>query len=327
MHSYILLLFSWLFLIPVTKVSIEPDYAFYHIQILNAEQKIASENFKEALIIYESLFNEYDFVFLRDYQRATQLAFILGNNKKTQDLLGSAIESGWSLKSIKRNKFLAEFRKTDNWKSLKKDYDSLRNQYEKRLNLPLREQVKKMFSKDQGKALGALFTFSSKAQDRYAESKFAPHSIDQMHEFEEIMDSYGYPGEMLIGNSIWMSTILSHHNSISQEFVKRDTLYPSLRPHLIRSLKNGQISPFELALIDDWYLAVKSGRTAVGYGILNSPDKESLKATNELREKIHMRPIELRNCLVEIENETGMDFYLQGEPWIEGKIEMPQDTE
>ena len=307
---------------PGTKVSIEPDYTLYHIQILKAEQQIASENFKEALIIYESAFNEYDFVFLRDYQRATQLAHFLNEHQKTDLLLRGAIKSGWSIKSIKKNKFLAEYRKTDSWKSLKKDYDSLRNLYEKRINLPLREQVKKMFSKDQGKALGALFTFSSKAQDRYAESKFAPHSIDQMHEFAEIMDSHGYPGEMLIGNSIWMSTILSHHNSISQEFVERDTLYPSLKPHLIRSLKKGEISPFEMALIDDWYLAVKSGRTSTGYSILNPPEKENLNESNELREKIYMRSIELRNRLVEIENETGIDFYLQGEPWIEGKIEV-----
>ena len=307
---------------PGTKVSIEPDYTLYHIQILKAEQQIASENFKEALIIYESAFNDYDFVFLRDYQRATQLAFFLNEHQKTDLLLRSAIKSGWSLKSIKKNKFLAEYRKTDNWKSLKKDYDSLRNLYEKRINLPLRERVKKMFSKDQGKALGALFTFSSKAQDRYAESKFAPHSIDQMHEFAEIMDSHGYPGERLIGNSIWMSTILSHHNSISQEFVERDTLYPSLRPHLFHSLKNGQISPFEMALIDDWYLGVKSGRTSTGYGILNPPERENLNESNELREQIYMRSIELRNRLVEIENETGIDFYLQGEPWVEGKIEV-----
>ena len=322
-RSFIILAISLLSWVPIEKVSQGSDYIEYHQRVLQAEEQIALENYSRAIELYEELFEQFEFVFLRDYQRATQLALHLGNHQLTEALLRQAISSGWSEKSIKKNKFLSSFRQTSHWKAINKDYALLREQYENRIDADLRQQVKKMFSRDQKKALGALFKFGSKGQDRYAEKKFAPHSKDQMTEFQEILNSDGYPGERLIGNDYWMSTILSHHNSISQDHAMNDTIYPGLKPYLMRSLKNGQVSPFELALIDEWYIAVKSGRTSPGgYGILDPPTEKTLERFNEMRKVIMMRPIQLRNQLVEIERKTGMDFYLEGTPWIDGKIEI-----
>ena len=325
-HSYLKLIFCWILLIPGEKGKDSQDYTQYHLQIIKAEKLIASENYKDALNLYEDLFEQYEFTFLRDYQRAIQLAYHLGDLQQTTDLMKRAILAGWTSKSIKKNKFLDSYRNSSYWESLIKDYNYLRIQYEAKLNGPLKEEVKKMFSKDQKKAMGALFKLSSKAQDRYAQNKFAPHSRGQINDLFEILESIGYPGEQIIGNDIWMSTILSHHNSISKEYVAQDTLYPSIKPALLNCLKKGQISPFEMALIDDWYLAVKSGwSTTIGYGILNTPSKETLEDFNALRKEVYLRPIELRNSLVEIENKTGMDMYLPGEPWVDGKIEILPD--
>ena len=318
--------FFWSFLLPFREECKTQDYKKYHLQINKAEEQIAQENFKEALELYDEVFQEYDFIFLADHKRAVQLAFYIEDLEKTEELLRNAIAAGW--KSINKNKFLSDFRKTGRWKSIRKDYKNLREQYEERLNIPLKNRVKKMFSKDQRKAMGALFKFSSKAKDRYAEKKFAPHSRSQLIEFKEIITSFGFPGEQLIGNDIWMSTILSHHNSITKEHAETDTLYTSLKPLLFESLNSGHISPFELALIDDWYLTVRSGwSSSPGYGILNSPSKEALEEFDALRKEVYLRPITLRNRLVEIENKTGMDLYLPGEPWVNGKIDILTDKD
>ena len=302
------------------------NYKQYHLQVINAEEQIASENYQDALQLYEDLFEQYEFIFLRDYQRAVQVAHHLGDKKTTADLMRRSILAGWSIKSIKKNKYLKSFRKTVEWQSLNAEYHALRNQYEKNLNQELRNRVQKMFSADQKKAMGALFKFSSEAQDRYGEMKFAPHSREQMRELMAILESFGYPGEQIIGNDIWMSTILSHHNSISRDYVTKDTLYPLIKPMLLRSLEKGQISPFELALVDEWYLTVKSGWSAPkGYGILSPPSSQNIKEFNNMRKEIFMRSIDLRNRLVDIENKTGMDLYLQGQPWVEGKIEILPD--
>ena len=179
--------------------------------------------------VYERLFDNYDFIFLREYQIATQLALYLNETKKAENFLRKGMLSGWQMKSIKRNGYLAKLRETKDWKSIKKQYENLNKQHESNLNEQLRKRVKKMFSKDHWKALGALFKFSSKAQDKYGEKRFAPHSEKQIANFLDIYKNYGYPGEKLIGNDFWMSTILSHYNSISQEYGEKDTLYPSLK--------------------------------------------------------------------------------------------------
>ena len=67
-------------------------------------------------------------------------------------------------------------------------------------------------------------------------------------------------------------------------------------------------------------VAVESERQDTGYGYLDLPTKEELSKTNELRRNLNIRSIETRNSLVDIQEKTGMNFYLAGKPWVEGKI-------
>lgn len=286
------------------------DYEFYHQQVIKAETLIGSENYAEALLLYEQLFNDYDFIFLREYQIASQLAFYAGDMQKSLEYVKQGILSGWEIKAIKKNEYLKPLLREEGWKSIEKEYPNLKAQYTSKLDQNIREQVQKMYAKDQKKALKALFRFSSKSQDNYAENKFAPHSENQMAEFTAILEIKGYPGERLIGNSNWMSTILSHHNSISTAYNMKDTLYPKLQSRLVDALKNGQMSPYEYVTIDDWYRTVTYNRKEVTYGILDPPTASNLSKTNELREIIYVRPYALRDELIAIQEKTGMDFYL-----------------
>ncbi|MHA7058770.1 hypothetical protein ACWGOQ_0016210 [Aquimarina sp. M1] len=286
------------------------DYTIYHKQVIEAETLIASEQYKDALQIYEKLFNHYQFIFIREYQVASQLAFYLDNKLKGFEYLKRGILTGWKMKSIKKNTYLKSFQKENDFKLIEKNYDSLRNKYESTLHQYIRNRVKKMYSKDQWKAFKALFRFNSKAHKRYAEKKFAPHSEKQMAELSDIISAYGYPGERFIGNNYWTSTIISHHNSISTSYNKKDVLYIHLKPELENALKNGQISPYEFATIDDWYLTVKYDRSKPTYGVLDAPSKSTLTKTNMLRKTIHVRPYELRDPLVRVQKQTGMNLYL-----------------
>jgi hypothetical protein len=143
------------------KASGNPDYEFYHKQIVEAEKLIVGKEYEEALLVYENIFSAYEFVFLRDYQVATQLALHINDKHKAIRYLKKGITRGWKLKSIKKNDYLAKLREDPEWKTIKKDYRSLRDQYEASIDQHVRHEVQRMFSKDQWKALGALFTFSS----------------------------------------------------------------------------------------------------------------------------------------------------------------------
>ncbi len=302
------------------RFSSDRNYLKYHEQIMEAEKLLSEERFSEALKKYDQVFELYEFVFLRDYQIAAQLALYLDDKNKGFDLLRKGMASGWDLKDIKKNDYLKPFREYPEWGAIEQSYSTIHSQYETRIDWQLREEVRLMFKKDQKKAMGALFRIGNRAQEKYGTKKFAPHSENQMFDLIDILNIVGYPGEKTIGNDYWMSTIISHHNSISKKYARKDTLYNFIKPKLFRAIENGEMSPYEYALIDDWRKAVISERTVPGYGFLITPKKSTLMETNQLRQKIGLRSIELRNKLVEVERKTGMDFYLPD--WIKGEIKI-----
>ena len=304
-----------------TERGIDNSYSVYHQKVILAETLLANEDLDAALDIYEDIFRTYDYVFLREYQLATQIAIKL-EKEEAVFFLRKGMEAGWTKKSIRKNDLLKGWLANDQGKALMLDYDTYHKRFLQGINDTLRTQVHEMFKKDQKLALKALFRLSSSAQDKFAEKKFAPHSEHQMHDLEFILDKIGYPGERIIGNNFWMSTILSHHNSISQAYVLADSLYLKLRPKLFHALKKGDMSPQEFALIDEWRMATLTNPTEVSYGFLKAPYALQLEKTDSLRATIGLRSVRLRNQLVEVEEKTGIDLYLFGSPWVDGKIEL-----
>lgn len=298
----------------------QKDYLQYHKQVAVAEGLICEDKFEDALQIYDHVFQSYDFIFSRDLKIAAQLAFYLNDKQKAFRYIQKGIAAGWEKKALRKNKFLKPLRDDPGWKTIEKEYDRLHAQYLLKIDQSTRAEVHNMFKKDQRKAIGALFRIGDKAQEKYATRALAPHSEIQMTQLIQILEKIGYPGEQLIGNDFWMSTIISHHNSITREYVQEDTLYSFIKPYLIQALSTGQISPYEFAIIDDWRIAVASDRMEPGYGFLNSPKKSTLSQTNKLRNKVGLRTIELRNKLVEVEKRTGMNFYLPD--WVHDKIDV-----
>lgn len=181
-----------------------------------------------------------------------------------------------------------------------------------------------MYKKDQKFAMKYLFKIGQKAKEQYGNKKGEQHTKQQNAELNSIMKSKGYPGEKIIGESQWVTTILAHHNSLSKGFVVNDTLYATLRSKLLKAISKGEMKPYNFAFIEDWKIAVASNRQYVGYGFLDLPTEEELPKTNELRRNLNIRSIETRNGLVDIQEKTGMNFYLSGKPWVVGKI-IPED--
>ena len=301
-----------------TKAYAQMDYLRYHQGVVQAEKLIVEERYEEAFQVFDSIFEKVDFVFLRDRKVALQLAFFSGDTDGGFSYLKKAIESGWEFKSIRKQQFLKPYLDDPRWKVLEKEYKSLRENYEGRLDQKTRSRVERMYKKDQKMAMGALLRIGDKAQEKYAEKKFAPHSEEQVLKIQNIMKELGYPGEQLIGNDYWTSTILSHHNSISNEYNRKDTLYIQMRPMLKKAISSGKLSPYEFAIIDDWYRAVAFDRNVPGYGFVNHVASSTLTESNDLRQEIGLRTIALRNSLVDAASKTGMDFYLPD--WINGKI-------
>jgi hypothetical protein len=300
----------------------QTDYKNYHQDIIHAEELIADEKYSDALQIFEDVFEEYNYIFLKDYKVAAQLALFTKDEAKAFKFIKLGILDGWSLDDITGDKFFIPLQKEKEWGTITSQYDSLRREYNKRINQQLRAEIHEMFKSDQHIDLPYYFRIGQKAKDHYALRKFAPNSEKQIARLNEILNSYGYPGKKLIGNEIWALTILIHHNSISQSYVQKDTLYPALKPKLFDAVRKGEMSPDDYALIEDWYVGVKSNWKDGAYGYVTTLARKDSSMSNTLRQNIGLCPIEIRNHLVDIQGQTGMNFYLDGTMWAKGKINL-----
>ncbi|MEM9545541.1 MAG: hypothetical protein AAGA77_06185 [Bacteroidota bacterium] len=294
------------------------DYSFYHQQTTNAETWISQEEYQKALSVYDDLIAQYDFVFLREYKIAAQLSLYIGEEEKAITYLKKGIANGWKLQSLKKDDFIANRLSASQWQNLEEENSTLHSRFLQRIDLTLKALVKSMIDADQKIALQVSQIENEENQEEIFLKYFAPQSKKHLQKTTEILEESGYPGEQLIGNNFWMSTILSHHNSIAFDFLKNDSLYPNIRPKLFKELKQGRISPYELSLIEDWRIAVSSEREGTGYGYVVAPKRNNLTQVNQKRKEIGLRPVELRNTLVDIERKTGMNFYLPD--WIDDKI-------
>jgi len=300
----------------------QTDYTNYHLDIVRAEELIADEKYSDALKIFEEVFDKYNYIFLKDYKVAAQLALFTKDETKTFKFIKLGISDGWTLDKLTGDKFFAPLQKEKEWDTIKSQYDTLRSQYRKRINHQLKKEIHEMFNSDQKLDLPYYFRIGKKAKDRYAVRKFGPNSERQIGRLNEILDNYGYTGEKLIGNEIWTLTILIHHNSISTGYEQKDTLYPVLKPKLFGAIRKGEMSPDDYALIEDWYIGVKSNWKDGAYGYVTTLTNKDSAKSNTLRQSIGLCSIETRNRLVDIQMQTGMNFYLDGTMWVKGKINL-----
>ncbi|MBO3273373.1 hypothetical protein [Hymenobacter defluvii] len=302
------------------KAQSPPDYLVYHQQMMQAEELLANRHYPAALAGFEQVLNTYDYVFLRDCQVATQLALHVGDKDQAYRWLRRGILGGWKLSDIKRNRFLEPLRTGLAWDSLRRTYDAMRTCYEQTLQQPLRAEVLAMAKKDQQLALRNLLQLSKQAKERFLNRRFIPHTEWQIARVAQLLRTYGYPGEKLIGNRTSMQRILSHHNSISTAYAQRDTLYPHLQLELLQAVRRGELAPADYAVIEDWYVVIKSDGQQAAYGYLNPLTTQEVPLSDARRQRIGLRSVALRNQLVEVQEETGMDLVLDGVFWVKGKL-------
>jgi hypothetical protein len=298
----------------------QTDYTNYHQDIIRAEELVIDGKYSDALQIFEELFAKYDYIFLKDYKVAAQLALFTKDETKAFKFIKQGILDGWTLDEITGDKFFKPLQKEKEWETIKTQYDTLRSKYSKSINQLLSAEIHEMFKRDQRLDLPYYFRIGQKAKERYALKKFAPNSEKQIIRLNEVLNNYGYPGEKLIGNEIWTLTILIHHNSISTGYVQKDTLYPVLKSKLLNAIRKGEMSPDDYALIEDWYVGVKSNWKDGAFGYVTTLTKKKSAKSNTSRQSIGLCSIETRNRLVDIQGQTGMNFYLDGTMWAKGKI-------
>src|SRR5690349_14499758 len=106
-------------LLPFFGISQPDNYLSYHQSVRNAEEHIVNKRFRESLDIYLDLSKKYDYTFLRDCKVAAQLAAYTGDKDNLFYFLEKGMKKGWTLKQIKKSKYIKKFKTDQIWRKLK----------------------------------------------------------------------------------------------------------------------------------------------------------------------------------------------------------------
>jgi hypothetical protein len=290
-------------LIPILCSGQTNNYFDYNNEIIKAEEYIVAGQFIKSIKIYRDLTDAYRHVFLRDIKIAAQLSAYTNDTDNLFYFLEKGMKKGWSSKEIMKTETLKKFKDDSRWKELKDNQDQFEKEFKSSINLKLSMEIKKMFAEDQKRAIRVALTPVKKWRESYTNRKFVPNNRLQVRRINQIIDQVGYPGEKVIGDKSWATVIISHN--------EHDTIYNELQPKLYKSLREGELSPIDLAIIETWRIVVDTDRKEKGFVIWNETISKSDEAkADSLRQSIGLRNIELNNSLIQKEKELKMKFYL-----------------
>ena len=124
-----------------TKSNAQENYMNYHSKVIECEELIVEGKYTSAINKFDSLFNQFNFLFLRDIKVATELSAYDNDYKSGLNFVRLGIKAGWSLESINKNKNLQSLREQPEWAKLMSTYDSLHKTYLSKINFQVKEQV------------------------------------------------------------------------------------------------------------------------------------------------------------------------------------------
>jgi len=163
----------------------QQNYFEYHSKINRAEELFANEEFEESLNEYDSVFQKFDYIFIKDYIIAAQVAILNKDQEKTTHWLKQALIKGYDCKCVKRIKVFEDYVNTRLWQDLQSQDENLKKQYQQSINLDLHYEFHHRYKQEQ----------ESKRQ----EDKYVPIVYRNYFRIKSLMDSIPFPSERIIG--------------------------------------------------------------------------------------------------------------------------------
>lgn len=237
----ILIISITIFLFGIQKI-ISQNYLKYYEEINKAEIANLDKNFERSDSIYKIAFQLVEKPFKEDYFLAAINSEKLNDNQKTYSYLKKGIQNGLILKRIKKE--LSSFKKSKEWKILKKEYDVIRHKHLKTLNLELREEIMIMFEKDQ-KARKPVFGSSNKMKET--------DSYNYKRLLEIIKENGNkWPGFSLIGETTPTGKYKPYGNIAYMLLHFNKEQVKVLKPYMLEAVLNGEMYPYHFARIIDY---------------------------------------------------------------------------
>ncbi|MEM8528864.1 MAG: hypothetical protein AAGG68_29785 [Bacteroidota bacterium] len=162
----------------------QKDHLTYHQFINRAENHLVNEGFFTAQKLYDSTFQQFDYVFAKDYVIATQVAWQNRDTTQTTAWMEEAIKAGYPCSCFSNIPVMETFLETILWQRIQGRSDSLRRQYLASIDLSLLVEWSRRYREEQDAKGTSLYT--TVVQSNYDRIKI-------------LADSLGFPSERFIG--------------------------------------------------------------------------------------------------------------------------------
>jgi hypothetical protein len=233
----------------------------YYQTIYQAELAYELKKYDRAFELYQSAFNTCTPINTYTYNeigKYVEICLILGHDKQALDFIELDLKKGNELKWKLEDPVYSKIFSTEDGKKLIANYDNIRSEYLKGINLELRKEIQEMSRLDQLYRTG-----------QYQENK--QDSIDKINtnRLREIFEQFGYPNDEVIGSysvdrmNTDIITMLLH----TSDSIRMSYFVPKLKEYV----KAGVCSPKTLGqVIDQFYLYNNQPQTHGTYQAKNS---------------------------------------------------------
>ena len=92
------------------------------------------------------------------------------------------------------------------------------------------------------------------------------------------------------------------------------------------AIQGGELAPWDFAIMEDWYVAVKSAHKQSAFGYIDKLNQQEAEQSENLRKSIGLCSMSTRNKPVEIQKKTGINLYLDSVQWVDSEITLKKSS-
>jgi hypothetical protein len=239
------------------------DYITYHRTFNRIDEDVLSQNYSVAIERLDSIYSNYDFIYAKHCIKALQICVTTNDSINADKWLAKCFKQGIPLWIIRTNDLTNKSLTYFTTQKTLNNFDSLYSNYRSSVDINLREKIDSLLTIDQ--------KYTRKVNDGFVLFKpiyWLQWGINNKRQFKllkQIIETYGYPEERLIGLSfIQDSVAFAKHFTFWGPSELRDSRVQIMLQHcystwhkidfdfkdtLYKNLCNGNMPAFQYALI------------------------------------------------------------------------------
>ena len=261
----------WILLLFLTSQLFGQDYIEYHRTFNRIDEDVLSQNYTVTIERLDSIYSKYDFIYAKHCMKALQICITANDSIKADKWLEKCFKQGIPVWIIRTNEITNKSLTYLTTEKTLNNFDSLHSIYKASIDTNLLKKIDSLLIIDQ--------KYTKKVNDGFG--LFIPfywlqwgvNNKRQFEQLKQIIETYGYPEEKLIGLSfIQDSVAFAKHFTFWGLSELRDSKVQIMLQHcystwhkidfdfkntLYENLCNGNMPAFQYALIIDFMLPDK----------------------------------------------------------------------